>query len=454
MRPDAPVLPPKEVIRAHTLTALSRYWPNDPKPIESLPVAQRSVADPIAGPLCLVEIKLPEWAANCGVDGMLLVPQEAVDQNQPSAELWQQTDWWLAAFLLLEGWHERVWEHEHGPIHSYSFRLTGWDERAWQHAWVNRIALFLRRWSEQVSGSEVTERMGPLPKPVIQMTHDVDAVAKTLPIRLKQGAFNLFNAVRSLSRGQFRQTGARLSQATRFLLGQENWWTFDQLQQWEADAGIQATYHFHADRQPKTLKRWLFDPGYDIVAPKQRALLSELIEQGHKVGLHPGFETWQDPKQIESQRSWVEAAAGTSVNQCRQHWLRFSWRDTWSAQQNAGLTQDSTLMFNDGPGFRNSSALSWQPYNPNQAATHELRALPTLFMDSHFYDYKPMSATARQSAMRHWIRECQSVNGEAAVLWHPHTLTQDYGWSDGFHDVINLIREPVTCQSEAYYQKV
>lgn len=446
MQSDVLALPNNKAICAHILTALSRYWPNDSKSIETLPVQQQELTNPIAGPLRLIEIKLPKWAAKCGVDGMLLVPQEAVADSLPNSELWQHTDWWLAAFIFLEGWHERVWEQQHGPIHSYSFRLTGWDERAWQHAWVNRIALFLRMWACHIAGDRVIDRMGPLTKPDIQMTHDVDAVVKTLPIRLKQGAFNLFNATRSLSRGQFRQTGARLSQAARFLLGQESWWTFDQLQQWEADAGIQAIYHFHADKQPKTLKRWLFDPSYDIAAPKQLKLLIQLIKQGHKVGLHPGYETWQDHKQIATQRSLVEAAAGAQVAHCRQHWLRFSWQDTWGAQQSAGLTHDTTLMFNDRPGFRNSSALCWQPYNPNQAATHYLKAMPTLFMDSHFYDYQSMSAAERQSVMQHWIRECQNVSGNAALLWHPHTLTQDYGWSDGFRDAISLIKESNQCQ--------
>ena len=198
MQSDVLALPGNKTICSHVLKALCRYWPNDPKPIESLPVQQRRITDPVSGPLRLVEIKMPSWAANCGVDGILLVPKEAVAGGKPNSELWQYTDWWLAAFLLLEGWHERVWERQYGSVHSYSFRLTGWDERAWQHAWVNRIALFLRMWASYITGDWVIDRMGPLTKPRIQMTHDVDAVVKTLPIRLKQSAFNLFNAMRSL----------------------------------------------------------------------------------------------------------------------------------------------------------------------------------------------------------------------------------------------------------------
>lgn len=444
--PPELTLPGAIQMRDHVLAALRHYWPDNPELIARLPIAQKVAQDPISGPLRLVAVKLPEWAAVSGVDGDLLVPQESAATAQQYPDAWQHTDWWLAAFLLLEAWHERVWEQQHGPIHSYSFRLQGWDERAWQHAWVNRIGLFLRQWALQQSDKHTEVGFGALPKPQIHMTHDVDAVSKTVPIRLKQGAFNLFNAAHSLRHGQFRQTAARLHQAGRFMAGQEDWWTFAQLQKWEAEAGIRATYHFHADQRPKTLKRWLFDPGYDIAAPKQRSLLHHLAAQGHMIGLHPGFETWQDTKQIAAQCDWVEQAADVQVTHCRQHWLRFSWQTTWVAQQSAGLLLDTTLMFNDRPGFRNSSALRWHPWQTQAEGQLQLTAMPSIFMDSHFYDYQPMTPAARQSAMRHWIQECHSVSGQAAVLWHPHTLTKDYGWADGFQGAISLIKEFNTCQ--------
>jgi len=433
-------LPNSEHIRNHMLATLSCYWSADPAGVAGLPVAQKKTVAPLTGPLRLVEIQLPDWAAHCGVGGALLVPVEAEAGN------WQNTDWWLAAFLLLEAWHERVWEKEYGPIHSYSFHLKDWDERAWQHAWVNRIGLFLRQWAIQQNREGGADRVGPLPKTQIHMTHDVDAVAKRLPVRLKQGAFNLFNAAQSVRRGQFRQTAERLRQASCFLLGQENWWTFNRLQQWEADIGLRATYHFHADPQPKSLKRWLFDPGYDITSPKLKTLLRQLAAQGHTIGLHPGFETWQDAEQMAAQRISVEQAAGVPVHHCRQHWLRFSWQSTWLAQQTAGLTKDTTLMFNDRPGFRNSSALAWHPWHTASVAALNLTALPSVFMDSHFYDYQPMTSAARQTSMRDLLRECFDVGGQIAVLWHPHTLTTDYGWSDGFQDAVSLIKEYQPCQ--------
>lgn len=435
-------LPSVSKMRPHVLRALSRYWPADCSAIEHLPLKVRDPQIAIQPPLRLEAVRMPAWAAAWAVDGELLVPTEALNTTrQDHPDNWASVDWILAAFLLLEGWHERLWENQHGPIHSYSLRLSGWDQRAWQHAWVNRIGLFLRQWAIQRNGLATEQQLGALPVAEIRMTHDVDALRKTLPIRLKQGAFNLFNAARSLRQGQFTTAGKRLRQANRFLLGREDWWLFDRLIAQEQQAGMNAIYHFHADPRPKTPKRWLFDPSYPIEEIAQRGLLQQLKESGHHIGLHPGFDTWQSADQIAAARDQLQQAAGCPVSHVRQHWLRFSWRDTWNAQASAGLKQDSTLMFNDRPGFRTSSVLAWQPWNPIANAAHQLTALPTVLMDSHCYDYQPMTADQRQQAIQHWIGECQAVHGQVAVLWHPHTLSHDYGWSEGFNDTLASLME-------------
>ena len=106
-------MPPTDTIRRHLLAALGRYWPSGRDALAALPVrAQPAVACCL--PLRLVSVPLPEWGCACGVEGAILVPQEA---RQTGSD-WRQVDWWLAAFLLLEGWHERLWEEQHGPIHS------------------------------------------------------------------------------------------------------------------------------------------------------------------------------------------------------------------------------------------------------------------------------------------------------------------------------------------------
>lgn len=434
-------LPPNEAIRNHVREALSRYWPHKPLEPSIFPVlGARPVS--ISGPLRLVNISLPSWALAYGVQGTLLVPAEACEGGND----WQRVDWWLAVFLLLECWHERTLELNRGSIHSYSFRLEGWDVRVWEYAWVNRIALFMRAWAANEQGKVAADLFGPLPSSEVLMTHDVDATAKSVPIRLKQGAFNLLNAGRHLVHAEPEKALGKLALAMRFLFSREDWWTFDTLLGEERRAGIRAHFHFYADTRKKSLKRWLFDPGYDIRDERIRALMGQVQKENGVIGLHPSFDAWQSPELIRRQRQHLANVSSSPVSACRQHWLQFGWQCTWAAQEQAGIETDATLMFNDRPGFRASAALAWQPWNQQAARPHRLRVQPTAMMDSHFYDYQTMDATQRAAGIQHWIDETRAVGGQIAVLWHPHTLTRDYGWTDGFQELLHALAEPTPCR--------
>ena len=419
---------PRGALVSHMLGALQKYWPGKEALLASLPVTELSFPA-VAGPLRLVRVALPDSNAAWGIDGALLVPREAC--SDPDRPAWREVDWWMAAFLLLEGWHERCWEQCHGPIHSYSYRLHGWDERAWERAWVNRIALFLRTWAG------VPDH--PLPKAELMLTHDVDAIAKTLPIRLKQSAFNLFNASRALASGRLGVAVARLNQAAQFLFGQADWWTLERILAEENQAGLRSQFNVFAGGLPPTIKGWLLDPAYRLSDPRLSPFFQKALDQGWTVGLHPGFDAWEKASVISAQRQTLERCLGRSVLACRQHWLRFSWQNTWAAQEAAGLRSDSTLMFNDRPGFRASAALKWHPWDCEGMGPRTLEVLPTIFMDSHFYDYKLMDEIERMLSMQHWVGETRSVAGEAALLWHPHTLAAEYGWGEGFSGLITLL---------------
>ena len=404
-------------------------------PITTLPLQVIRPQPAISPPLRLQVVAVPHWAADAAVEGKLLVPYEVLPANtQTSADTWRSVDWLLAAFLLLEGWHERLWEHQYGPIHSYSLGLKDWDERVWHEPGL--IALDCSPPVSYPAFKNPEAQLGPLQNPY-SVTHDVDAVQKTLPIRLKQGAFKLFNAVRAARKGQFIQSAQHIGRATRFFLSWEDWWVFDRLIAVEKFSRVHATWHFYADSRRKSFKRWLLDPGYEIDMPSQRKLIQKLKQEGHQIGLHPAFDTWQSTSLLAAARVvsnislalfFTAASTGSDLVE-----------DT-NAQASVGLRQDTTLMFNDRPGYRTSTALAWQPWCPSSRSCHAITILPTVLMDSHCYDYKPMTTQQRRESIKHWINECKAVRGEIAVLWHPHTLSMDYGWSFGFHELINIIQ--------------
>lgn len=420
---------------AETARRLERYWPRGAERITSLPLPETSDSRARELPPRLETIELPQWAADIAVSGSLLVPAHCV-AGGPDAP-WMRVDWLAAADWFLHGTAEKEFEKRHGPIHSYSYRLRGWDSRMWERAWINRIALFLRRWASIANSRSEDELFGPRPAAEIVVTHDVDAVCKTSAIRIKQSAFRAFQSLRRLGGGEVAAALRKSTDALRFLLQHENYWFFDRITALEDRFGIRSHFNFYAGaggwrRGPKAM---LFDPGYDVRTPRIRAELHRLSAGGWTIGLHHSHDAWSDADRMREEREYLEQAVGAPVTSCRQHWLRFSWSSTWRAQREAGLQLDTTMAFNDRPGFRNSAALPLRPFG----LTTKFEALPTVLMDSHFFDYAQMTDEERPARMASWIDEIRAVGGVAAVLWHQQVMGRDYGWGDGYVELLRII---------------
>ena len=317
--------------------------------------------------------------------------------------------------------------------------MKGWDSRVWDRAWVNRICLFLRNWYSKHFGTD-NNFFGHLPKPELILSHDVDAVCKTHPIRIKQSAFHIFNSLNLLLKFKISDSIKKLTKGIKFFLSNENWWVFDRLLTIEKSSGVTAVYNFYSDIRSKNFKRWLMDPGYDLKSDRLKSLLRQLKDAGHEVGLHPTYDAWDDSELLEEQKKILEESLGSKVTHCRQHWLRFSWKDTWRCQTNAGLQQDSTLMFNDRSGFRNSCATNWKPWNQLERKAHRIKCSTSVMMDSHLFDYNNFNSDERNNYMRSWIKECREVAGKTYLLWHPQTLTKDYGWETSFRSLIQELK--------------
>lgn len=417
-----------ETRKRYLAAELRRYWPATIDPVLSLAIPAAPDA-PESLPPRFEVVPLPAWAADAAVDGGLLVPRQHVVPGE--AETWRRVDWWGAAWWYLSGAAERAHEEKRGPIHSYSFRLAGWDGRMWERAWVNRIALFLRRWAAREALQDERALLGPAPAAEIHITHDLDAIRKTVAIRLKQSAFHGYNALRLAGQGKLRQAGAKLGAAARFLFSTSDYWHFEAIEAAETRARVTSCFFVYGgDPRRRTLWHALLDPGYDVREERLAVKLRALAAAGWRIGMHQSYGAWRDAEPMAREKARVEEAIRAPVTMCRQHWLRFSWRDTWKAQQAAGLEADATLGFNDRPGFRNGAALSFHPWDTDRDSPMRLTATPLILMDSQLYDYRPGPDPERE--IRRWIGEVEATGGTASVLWHPHTLSADYGWPAGF----------------------
>ncbi len=428
-----------EKISVYVISALSRYWPKNGGAIAQTSRVKVNLPAHEIIPPKLIEIPLPKWAEEIGVEGRLLIPSFCLmPSSQPE---WQKVDWLTACFWYLNGLAEREFEQQHGPIHSYSFRLKGWDARMWTHAWVNRIALFLRRWASTNLRKDENLLFGNLPNAEIILTHDVDAIEKTMAIRFKQSALNKFKAFKSFGQGDITRAIEDIKLAFRFFFSSANYWNFNQINSLEEKCGIKGLYFVYAGQPAKrsNLTAKIINPGYYLNNPDHLAKIKELLTSQVEIGLHTSFDAWRDADSIAKEKNQLEKMLGLEVEKCRQHWLRFSWQDTWLAQQTAGLKLDATLGFNDRPGFRNSAVLQFKPWDFNRNQELQINSLPLILMDSHLFDYNEKKSNKPEQTMKKLIDEINFVKGTGTFLWHPHVLSEDYGWGGGFQTLIKIL---------------
>lgn len=426
-----------EQLRQHTVDGFDRYWPGQAPLVnhwlQSTGIRHRQ--PPVLPPL-LAWVRLPDWAADIGVSGRLCIPGHCIQTGQGRA--WRRTSWIDALTWYAHGIAERLHEKQHGPIHSYAHRLRGWDARQWQHAWGNRIALFMRRWCARDLQRDERQLFGPLPRAEIILTHDVDAVEKKLLLRIKQFAYRLLAILNNPGQITWARVNQHLRAAFRFLLSPGAYFQLDTILDLEKRAERKSIFFFYAGQsKERSLLASLIDPQYNLQSSTIRQGLGQLRSQKWPIGLHPSFDSWRDAHRIKGEKDRLQHAVDQPIRACRQHWLRFSWQQTWKAQAAAGLDQDYTLGFNDRFGFRSGCAIAIQPWDFEHWQPLNIQTIPLVLMDAQLYPLQAANQGPSHGVIRALIDEIRAVGGQASVLWHPHGFSPDFGWQHDYETLLD-----------------
>ncbi|MDB2364860.1 hypothetical protein N9V98_03230 [Luminiphilus sp.] len=297
----------------------------------------------------------------------------------------------------------------------------------------------MRRLEAESRAIDENSLFGPLPPAKIFLTHDVDALDKTLQIRLKQSLFELFNVIRFTKAGRFSAAIEAFRRGFRIALSRANYYFLDEVAGIASTTGLDTIFYFHSRKLRRSLKEWLIDPSYYATDERIVNFFRSKSNQGFIFGLHPSFNSWRSVSRLRAEREILQTALRARVTHVRQHWLQFSWEKTPAVQADAGLTHDSTVGFNDRSGFRCGAALVYRPWDVTRNSASKIECIPLVLMDSHLYSYRAMDRIERIASMTAYVREIHAVRGAAAVLWHPHTLASDYAWGEGYGDLINIL---------------
>lgn len=201
-------------------------------------------------------------------------------------------------------------------------------------------------------------------------------------------------------------------------------WIMDQSEK----NSIQSTFYFISGLTCK-----MRDSDYDINHPAIINLMKEINNRGHKIGLHPSYNTYTDYHQLKIEANNLRSVLNkNNIKQAsigsRMHYLRWSQPSTLLNCEAAQLSYDTSLGYADHPGFRCGSSHEYQGFDPVSQNILNIRVQPLIAMEGTIIDsrYLGLGTGSEALNMFNMLKEnCRKLGGNYTLLWHNTELINE-----------------------------
>jgi len=320
-------------------------------------------------------------------------------------------------FFMLSRWEEVIVpdrdEHDRFPATASVAYKQGFLDRPI----VDEYALILREWVKVLlPGWEPKPRMFS-----IKLSHDIDFVQR-IP-----GALATIRRAGGdvLKRRSLAQVGRTLwlginDAASAVLVPEQNSYlrSIYFLAELSHKYGLESTFYFLVSHPGDPFS----DTGCNPELPWVKQCMEDLQQMGFEVGLHPSYDTLQNPEMLAAEKATLDKVLGHACRGGRQHFLRFRAPDTWRHWEQVGLTYDSTITYADHEGFRCGTCHPFRPFDVVQDRELDLWEYPLIVMDGTLHDYRGLTPEQGEARILELAQRCKQVEGTFTLLWHNTSL--------------------------------
>lgn len=195
----------------------------------------------------------------------------------------------------------------------------------------------------------------------------------------------------------------------------EPWGSFNQLMNLSNRYGFSSCFNFMGPSNNP------IDSTYACLYPKLlKKVASHICSRGHKVGYHPGFDTYENAEEWNKQRQELETIIGRSVKEGRQHVLKFNVEITPKFWSDACMNVDYTMAFPEVSGFRTGSTRCFKAYDFYNRKALKVDLCATTVMEFGLFGgkYRDLEPEQALEECRPLIKECRRYGGRFVILQH------------------------------------
>ncbi|MBI96622.1 hypothetical protein CL656_05700 [bacterium] len=258
-------------------------------------------------------------------------------------------------------------------------------------------------------------------------THDVDRPAKFSLVAKRNIIKNLgldllksdsiFGALRSLK--AYKDSAINVN---NYLDSKDPFDTFKWIINENSKNNLKSEFYFMAQKN----FHWRYDTGYKIYSPFIKKLIKFISNEGHLVGVHPGYNTFLDQNKFSSEVDFfLKTCESIGIHQKewggRMHYLRFRWPNTIGFWAESKFSYDATMGYADRPGFRCGTCHEYQIYDHQADKILDIREKPLIVMEASIISRQCLNLGIGDEALNYLIslkEKCKKVDGKFTFLWH------------------------------------
>jgi peptidoglycan/xylan/chitin deacetylase (PgdA/CDA1 family) len=190
--------------------------------------------------------------------------------------------------------------------------------------------------------------------------------------------------------------------------------TFDFMINLEKKAGLESYFFFMGEGTSP-----MYDDNYEINNPYIKNLIKKIILNGHKVGIHPSYVTYNNKEQLLKEKELIQRNTDIDIKYGRQHYLRFEIPTTWQNWEDNAMIWDTTLSYADKEGFRCGVCYEYSVLNILTRKKLNLKEKPLIMMEGSFFTYQPSISTEEMEyKIMQLINKVKKYQGDFVFLWH------------------------------------
>ena len=210
-------------------------------------------------------------------------------------------------------------------------------------------------------------------------------------------------------------------------VNEDPFYTYDLLHEWHQEFSTDVIYFF------LLADYGLNDKGVSYRSNHLQQLIRELADY-HRIGIHPGYQSNKDVKQLESEVKRLEVISRREVERSRQHFLMLRFPETYRRLLSLGVKEDYTMGYAAQPGFRAGTSNPFPFYDLEEENERPLMIYPFAVMDATLNMYMEKRPEEAIQLIKELEAKVRSVKGSFMTLWHNESLSEKWGWQ-GWREV-------------------